>query len=229
MAEFDTVYIKSSAKQHGYSLALYSGIGFVLSLLLFIQFSHLAELPLLFLMMCSVVAFVVALFKLQEPDLSFMLNNQGILYHHKRGFMLVEWSNIRRIGIPTVQHGLEQKELAYIGVNLIDSEKILSAVSLRLISHLLMEQRAILHKYLLVDCPTGTCPSEITLNTDPYKSSSGQVYKGLRGMFAHRMDWLKKLSGYDLLIPETAFDRSSDEFAKLLRQYKSEAEKFENS
>lgn len=229
MPQLDTFYIKSSAKQHGYSLAFYSSIAFVITLFLYVQLSDVAQLPLLFLMLCSVVAFVVALFKLQEPDLSFMLNNQGILYHHKRGFMLVEWSNIRRIGIPTVQHGSDNKQLAYLGLNLVDSEKVLSAVSLRLISHLLMEQRAILHKYLLNDCPTGTCPSDITLNTEPYKSKSGFVYKGLRGMFAHRMDWLKKLSGYELLIPETAFDRSSAEFAKLLMEYKTQYEKFENN
>ncbi|WP_440904296.1 DUF2982 domain-containing protein [Catenovulum sp. SX2] len=228
MPQLDTIYIKSSAKQHGYSLAFYSAIAFVISLILYLQFSEIAKLPLLFLMMCTVVSFVIALFKLQEPDLSFMLNNQGVLYHHKRGFMLVEWGNIRRIGIPSVQHGLDNKELSYIGLNLKDPEKLLGAVSLRLISHLLMEQRAILHKYLMNDCPTGTCPSDITLNTEPYKSASGHVYKGLRGMFAHRMEWLKKLSGYDLLIPETAFDRSSTEFAKLLKEYKAHFEKFEN-
>lgn len=228
MPHLDTIYIKSSAKQYGYTLAFYSAIAFVVSIVLYSQFSDVAKLPLLFLIMCASISFVIALFKLQEPDLSFMLNNQGILYHHKQGFMLVEWGNIRRIGIPTVQHGIESKELAYIGINLKDPEKILGAVSLRLISHLLMEQRALLHKYLMVDCPTGVCLSEITLNTEPYKSADGQVYKGLRGMFAHRMAWLKKLSGYDLLLPETAFDRTSIEFAKLLKDYKEHFEKFEN-
>ncbi|WP_143872135.1 DUF2982 domain-containing protein [Catenovulum sediminis] len=224
MQNLDTQYIRSVAKQNGYSISVYSAILMVVLAILYFEAPENLQLPLMFLMGCSVVGVVMGVFKIQEPDVSFMLNNQGILYHHKRGFLLIEWENVQRIDIPKVHQGLESVDLAFVGIKLVDPEKILGAISLRLISHLLIEQRAILHRYLKEDCPTGTCISEITLNTDAYKSDSGIIYTGLRGMFAHRMAWLRKLSGYDLLIPESAFDRPAEEFAQLLKHFKQEAE-----
>ena len=219
-----TQYIRSITKSHSYSLAVYSLIAFCICLFLYSEFAEYAQLPLIFLMSASIVGFVVAVCKLQEPDFSFMLNQQGLLYHHKKGFLLIEWSNIQRFGVPTINRGFQPEELAFIGIKLKDPEMILPAISLRLISHLLIEQRATFHQYLRLYSPDlNQSASELSLNTEPYKDKNGYVYRGLRGMFAHRMNYFRQYSGYDILIPETALDRPAGEFIKLLRTHQTQA------
>lgn len=222
--KLDTQYIRSVANKNGYSIGLFSFLILISVGILYFNFADSAKLPLLFLMGVAIVGFIIAICKIQEPDVSFMINQQGILYHHKRGFLLIEWQNIQRMGIPQITHGFEQKELAYIGINLKNAEVMLPSISLRLISHLLIEQRAIFHQYLRQSCyANDCCPTELSLNTEPYYAESGFVYKGLRGMFAHRMKYLKEMSGYDIFLPENALDRSSEEFIKLLKSHHQES------
>ncbi len=219
-----TQYIRSMTKRNGYSLACLSILSFIACAILYAEFSDYAQLPLIFLMSACIVGFIIAVCKIQEPDYSFMLNGQGLLYHHKKGFLLIEWDNVQRIGIPTINQGFETHELAFIGVKLKDPEKILPAVSLRLISHLLIEQRATFHQYLKSNLhDLNQSPSELSLNTDPYKAKNGYIYKGLRGMFAHRMKYLRLYSGFDILIPDTAIDRPVNEFIHLLKAHQQAA------
>lgn len=219
-SKIETQYIRSITKRKGYSLGVFSGLALIAFAILYSVFAEIAQLPLIFLMSACIVGLVIAVCKVQEPDYSFMLNNQGLLYHHKRGFLLIEWENIQGFGIPTIHKGLDIQELSFIGVKLKQPESILPAISLRLISHLLIEQRATFHQYVRQnDINLTQSASELSLNTEPFKAQSGYVYKGLRGMFAHRMKYFRRYSGYDILIPATAFDRPLEEFIGLLRKH----------
>ncbi|MCU4676894.1 DUF2982 domain-containing protein [Catenovulum sp. 2E275] len=220
-----TQYISSVVKHNGRSLALVSLFSLFILIILFSELAHIAELklPLIFLISASIVGVVIAVFKILEPDYSFMLSQEGLVYHHKKGFLLIEWENIQRYGIPTLHQGMQTHELAFIGIKLKDPEKILPSISLRLISHLLIEQRATFHQYLRNQAKDlNQSASELSLNTDPYKDKSGYVYKGLRGMFAHRMNYLRQFSGFDILIPSTALDRDAADFLVLLKQFQNE-------
>lgn len=218
-----SVYIKSDSKKHGYSLSLYGALALAGLIILYIEMQQSAHLPLMFLMACALLALMLGIFKIQEPEVSFLLNHKGVFYQHKRGFLLIEWSNIQRVGVPKITQGLEMTELAYVGIRLKDNESLLSQVSLRLMSHVLLEQRAVLHRYLRDGCSTCESLTEVSLNTDPYITKNGQNVKGLRGMFGHRMSVLKMYSGYDIFLPESSLDRPAHEFVKLLMHMQSES------
>ncbi|WP_017445005.1 DUF2982 domain-containing protein [Gayadomonas joobiniege] len=219
------IYIRSDTQKHGYTLSLAGGLALVTAIILYMELAQQARLPLIFLMACAFIMLILGVFKLQEPEYSFMLNNDGLYYQHLRGFLYIDWQNVQRIGIPTIRQGFDHTELSYIGFRLVDKEVLLTKISLRLISHLMLEQRAILHKYLRDECPDCESLSEISLNTAPYTTQQGKQIKGLRAMFAHRMDALCKVSGYHFLLPDSGLDRPADEFVKLLKQIQFEANK----
>jgi hypothetical protein len=177
----------------------------------------------IFLLSASLVALLIAWFKFREPLHSVELSPESICYINRHGKWHLSWDNIQRIDVPRVQKGLEQKDLAVVGIRIKDYAPLLSVISPRLMSNILMEQRPLLLHNPDAKHASGTGYSEALLEPDHYKASNGIVLKGMQAMMANRMVKLRGQLGYDLFIACAELDRSEEEFVKLLRQCHSHA------
>ena len=191
---------------------------------LIVSFGIIAWLPEslylfgIFLTSASLVALLIAWFKFREPLHSVELSPESICYINRHGRWQLTWDNIQRIDVPRVQKGFDQQDLAVVGIKIKDYGPLLRAISPRLMSNILMEQRPLLlhnpdHKHA-----NGTSYSEALLERDHYKGSDGAVLKGMQAMMANRMAKLREQLGYDLFIAGAELDRSEQEFVQLLRQ-----------
>jgi len=109
-----------------------------------------------------------------------------------------------------------------VGIKLKSYQPLLSSISPRLVTNILMEQRPLLLYGFGVDaqqnCAKGTCYGDDLLEDDRFKDSDGHIYTGIQGMLANRMQKLRQRLGFDLYIAGSELDRSEHEFVKLLQQ-----------
>ena len=218
----DVIEIRRATKHNVFSTALLGGLG------LFIASQMLLWLPAQFYLLgillasFSLVALLVAYFKYTEPLHSFTLSRQAIYYQHKHGGWQLDWNNIQRIAVPRITRGVEQTELAMVGIKLKSYQPLLASISPRLITNILMEQRPLLLYGLGVDqqqqCNNGNCYGDDLLENDRFKDSDGQIYTGIQGMLANRMQKLRQRLGFDLYIAGSDLDRSEHAFVQLLQE-----------
>ncbi|CAG9001025.1 MAG: hypothetical protein CENE_03033 [Candidatus Celerinatantimonas neptuna] len=162
----------------------------------------------------------IGISKLNQPDYGIVICHDHIQFHHQYGGWSLHWSDIQRIGIPTVGRGFERRELGYVGIRVQNYHHLLKTLSPRLCAHLLTEQRAALFIALRQDCLTGTCPSDHLLEDDYFCDKDGQIYQGLLAMFANRMQKLRTLTGFDLLMDQDILEDEPVHFISLVKQYK---------
>jgi hypothetical protein len=178
--------------------------------------------PGILLASLSIVTLLVAFFKYREPLHSFILSRQTIHYQHKNGHWQLDWNNIQRIAVPRITQGVEQNELTMVGIKLKSYQPLLSSISPRLITNMLMEQRPLLLYGLGVEyqqqCSTGNCYADDLLESDRFKDADGLIYTGMQAMLANRMQKLRQRLGFDLYIAGSELDRSEHAFVQLLQQ-----------
>lgn len=216
------IKIKAMSKRNGLTILLSSLFG------LFILFSLQSSefLPIFyFLVSLCIAGCLVGAFKLHEPEYSFTISPDGIIYHHSRGKWSIKWQDVQRFDVVKVNKGLEQQLLPYIGVRLKSSESWLKHLSPRLASFLLTEQKELLVFALKQDfenwqCEDGQCPSELMYKFDEIKIGKSW-FKGLAAMMAHRVELLRSKLGYDVYIPTSAIDREPESFVRLLNELRS--------
>ncbi|PKH06860.1 DUF2982 domain-containing protein [Moritella sp. Urea-trap-13] len=163
----------------------------------------------------GIVLLIVGIVKINDVDYRFSLTNEGIHYFTSRGGFTILWQDIQRIDIPKINDGLELKDLPYIGIRLNQREHLINSASLATLSHMLLEQRALI---MLTD-PNSTLYG----NADNMLYPNVKVthkYQGLQAMFINRMHYLHDTLGYDIYFPEDDLDRSPAEFIALLRKFK---------
>lgn len=216
--------VKAVSKRNGLTVTTASLLLLALTALLYSN-DLLAKLPSYFLVAFTLAGVALGIGKLREPEYSLLLNQAGITYQHTRGHWQVLWQDIQRIDIPYIDHGLEKKALPYVAIRLSSQTQLLSTISPRLASYLMIEQKDIAIAALKNDfanwqCADGSCPSEALYNFADYQGKD-KVYKGLLAMFAHRIAVLRNKLGYELYIPASALDCQPDEFVRLLRQLRS--------
>lgn len=218
----ETIEIRPLSKRNVLTTALGGLCGLLLSALLFSTLPSIYYLPAMLLVSLSLVALLVAFFKYREPLHSFVLSRDCIHYHHKNGGWKIEWSNVQRIAIPKVTRGLEQSELAMVGIKLKSYQPLLGSISPRLMTNILMEQRPLLLYGLGVEqqeqCTSGKCYGNDLLENDRFKDCDGTIYTGIQAMLANRMQKLRQGLGFDLFIAASELDRSEHEFVQLLKQ-----------
>ena len=56
------------------------------------------------------------------------------------------------------------------------------------------------------------------LENDYFKDISGEEFRGIKAMFAHRMSKLRTRLGYDIFVAGSELDRPEQAFIDLLRQ-----------
>lgn len=169
----------------------------------------------------AMVAFVIAWGKYQQPEHSFILTKSDIVFQQKQGFWKISWHNIQRVDIPVIDLGANKEVLDMIGIKLKDYPSLLEAISPRLMSSILMEQRSLLFYELSTtndNCSSGKCDATNLLENDYFKSDNGTEYKGIQAMFANRMQRLRLQLGFDLYVSSTDLEYSAEEFVTLLRQ-----------
>lgn len=215
--------IKSIGKRNGFSLTAGSGLLFAILLSLLSSVPEPFQLSLIFLISLCCVGVLIGIYKIMEPLFAFELDQTGMIYNHQKGELKVRWQQILRVDVPTITIGIEQRELPYVGLKLNDPEAIVDQISLRLISHLILEQKNLLAQAMQNNCSTGQCNAEALLETAHFHTKQGRVFKGLQAMMAHRMKIMREELGYDLLFPASALDRDPQDFVVLLRDCKQSA------
>lgn len=216
----ELIEIRRATKRNVLTTALAGGLGLFIAWQLFLWLPQQAYLLGILVASLSIVALLVAYFKHREPMHSFVLSRQAIHYQHKNGQWRLDWHNIQRIAVPRVTQGFEQNELAMIGIKLKAYGPFLRAISPRLITNLLMEQRPLLLYGLGVEqqnCSSGQCYGDDLLEDARFKDSDGQIYQGIHGMLANRMQKLRQRLGFDIYIAGSELDRSEHEFVRLLQ------------
>jgi hypothetical protein len=104
-----------------------------------------------------------------------------------------------------------------VGFRLRDPERFLNDISLRLITHLLMEQLPLVNQVMISDCNSGQCHGDDIINDVKYKCVDGTLMTGVTAMFANRMRKLQQGLGYDIYLSVNELDRDGRAFVNLLR------------
>lgn len=211
----DVIEIKAEAKRNGFTTFLLGAAALIFSLGLAALLPIKFQISAVFLISASIVAMLIGWFKIREPHFSIQLSKQHIYYQHRHGHWTLDWSNVHRVGVPKVHHGLEHKSLAMVGIRLKDYAPLLHSISPRLATNLLMEQRPLLLQNK-EDCASGTCYSQSLIESDNFKDESGKTYKGITAMLANRMTTLRRQLGYDLFISSGELDRTTEDFVALM-------------
>ncbi|MDF2178642.1 DUF2982 domain-containing protein [Aliiglaciecola sp. CAU 1673] len=216
----DIIYIRADTKRNGFTTMLIGIIGLSLSLAWLAWLPPVMKLAGIFLTSASLVAILIGWFKIREPAYSVALTKEKLRYEHRKGQWQLDWTNIQRVDIPRVSRGLEQQDLAMVGIRIKHYEPLLETISPRLASNILMQQRALL---LQDSCKTGQCYSENLVEGETFKGENGRQYRGIQAMFANRMRRTREILGYDLFIDVAELDRPATDFVNLLRACQQQA------
>lgn len=213
----ETILIRANAKKNSLTSLIVGGSALVMATIMFRILPEDFRLLAIFTTTIGIVGLLLGLLKTREPDHSLSISKENIDYQHRKGQWQLPWSNVQRIDVPTINKGLEQHQLTLVGIRVKEYGPILECISPRLMTHILMEQRPLLMQTDDPNCASGTCYGDDLIEEEIYKDASGKTYKGVQGMFAHRMMKLRQRLGYDLYINSAELDRPADEFANLLR------------
>ncbi|MFY8274109.1 DUF2982 domain-containing protein [Pseudoalteromonas sp. SSDWG2] len=198
----------------------------LLVLSLFVQFAPgQVSLVAIFLLTTAIVGIIIGYLKIREPFFSLFLDNQKLSYNHKYGWWQIDVHNIAKVGVPHITVQAQQIDLNVVGITLKDEDAFLKRLSPRLAGRLLVEQRHYLMQAIKAYCQDGKeCPAHWLVEDTEYTSTSGYGYTGLLAMFANRMNNLKFLTGYDILLPASALDRDIWAFSYLLHRWQLDPE-----
>lgn len=221
----EVIFIRAQSKSGGLTSLTIGGVALVLGSMVMLWLPVELRLAGIFIISGSLVAMLIGWFKLREPEHSLQLTKSAIKYHHRSGQWQIKWENIARIDVPRVQRELQHQSLTMVGIRIHDYDDFLQQISPRLMSNILMEQRALLIQTFKDQYKEGTKSindyGDYLVEDTEYTSENGQKYTGLQAMFAHRMNRLREGLGYDLYINAAELDRSAEEFVSLLKECKS--------
>lgn len=207
-------YVYSASSRGGGALLLTAVLLLPLTLLAYRLFPESAPSQLWVMVLLLIgVTFVVGGRKLTAPTVCLEITDTALHYVHHAGRYELAWSDIQAIG----QAHLQGDDARYIGIRLRHYDAFLTHVPLRLAVRLLIEQRDLLLVGLRRQCPDGTCPSELLVETGDFATAQ-QTYKGVQAMFAHRMKNLRAIWHYDLFIPIDFIDWQAAKLCLYLNQ-----------
>ena len=218
----ELIEIRRATKRNVLTTTLLGVVGLFTATQILLWLPTIFYVPGMLLVSLSLVTLLVAFFKYREPQHSFVLSRQHIHYQHKNGGWQLGWQDIQRIAVPRITQGVEQNELAMVGIKLKSYQPLLTSISPRLMTNILMEQRPLLLYGLgaehQLQCKTGNCYGNDLLEDDRFKDSDGLIYTGIQAMLANRMQKLRQRLGFDLYIAGSELDRSEHAFVQLLQQ-----------
>ena len=220
------IRIKAHTNKHDRFLivvaALIAGITLFISQL----FWQEHKLPLMFSYLTALVFAITGLAKLSEPAFSILLSPEYLSYQHRNGQWQVNWQQIQRFDLVKETIGLEQIELAYVGIKLVDIDMLAKQISPRLANKLIHEQKPLISfavRYQLIPFERGIICFE------PYQLTSGELIKGPIAAFLHHSKNLHDAFGFHLYLPASSLDRDLAEFNQLLRQCKQHSQSYNSN
>jgi hypothetical protein len=214
----EAIFIRGSASSNGITTLLVGAIVATFGTIIITALPKLFFLVGILFLSGSIIAFVMGFYKLREPKYTLEISKEAIIYHHRKGKWRILWSNIQRIDVPRVHKGLEHIDLEMVGFKLKNPETFLDNISLRLITHLLMEQKPLVTQIAMSDCASGQCYGDDIIDDVKYKLENGDMITGISAMFANRMRKLQKGIGYDVYLSVNDLDRDCADFVALLRE-----------
>lgn len=215
--ETDEILIRATSKRNGITSIVVGLIALIVATLCLTLAPEWLFLAGVLITSGGIVAILIGWFKLREPEHSIRISHQQIRYHHRLGEWTLDWDNIQRIDCPRVRHGLDHVDLEAIGFRLKDYTPFLNAVSPRLATHILMEQRPLLMQNRDDNCATGACGNFDMFDDKAFTTTDGQVLTGVKAMLANRMTQLRAQLGFDVYLSAVDLDRSVQEFAQLMK------------
>lgn len=208
------INIRPNSKRNA-SLLLFLGSVLIVVLMLFsILFWQDFKLQITFLLLASFIVLLSGLLKYFEPQFSFSITPDFILYNHRKGHWQILWQDIIRVGDVKADVKGEHVQLPYVGIKLNSLENIAQNISPVLANKLLHEQQellvlAIANDYVNTD--------DTFINFSPYVLND-ITYRGPVAAWLHRSEHLAEAYGYHLFIPESSLDRDINEFFSLIKQ-----------
>jgi len=212
--------IRPIAKRNGLTITIVAGLFIFSSVIALLTTSADIDYYLYFPLLAAsliigICLMVIGIAKINDVYYRFSLIKEGIHYFTSRGGFTIFWQDIQRIDIPRINDGLELKELPYIGIRLNQREHLINSASLPTLSHMLLEQRAL----IMLTEPNSTLYGNADNMLYPDIKITHK-YHGLQAMFINRMQYLHNTLGYDIYFPNDDLDRSPTEFVQLLRELK---------
>ncbi|GIU50197.1 DUF2982 domain-containing protein [Shewanella algidipiscicola] len=214
----ESIVIRAVSKRNGWSFTLIGTIALVGAIVMFIVSSSLMGLGLACFVFGAIFT-VLGVAKLMQPEVSVELRPQGLVYHHHRGSIYLEWDNIQRLDMPRNVQGFDNQELPYIGVRLKRLSPLIDDIPIRLATGLLTEQRPLLMSSLTLDGELADLERYLNSEFSPL-TLEGKAYKGVQAMFSRRCEQLNSQFGYHVYIPVDCLDREPRDFLVLIRDYK---------
>ena len=213
----EAIFIRSSAATNGITTMLVGLFVALVGSFIIIALPELFFLVGILFLSGSIIAFVMGFYKIREPKYSLEITKEAIVYHHRKGKWRISWDNIQRIDVPKIHKGLEHIDLEMVGFRLRDPDRFLNEISLRLITHLLMEQKPLVTQVIMSDCNSGQCYGDDIIDDVKFKCADGTLITGVSAMFANRMRKLQQGLGYDIYISLNDLDRDGPSFVRLIR------------
>ena len=211
------ITISPNGNENGQLYTLIGAVGLLLAFTLFIKGGWFAQGLILFAL--GAISFILGIAKQIEPKISFKINEQGLVYYHRRGNVSIGWDNIQRIDAPKVVKGTEWLELPYVGIKLKAINPVLDSISPRLATGLLTEQRSIMMTAGAQANNEDALESYLNHEFMPL-TVNDERYRGILAMFGRRCLMLDENLGYHLYIPKDSLDRELTEFVVMLREMK---------
>ncbi|EEZ41285.1 DUF2982 domain-containing protein [Photobacterium damselae] len=213
-----TTYI-CSPKLSSYSHMTIIAVALIIAfsaLIYFVPGINVSLIALLFLAIFT----LIALYSLtHSPSVIFSLTFMHMQFHSKTGGWLIQWNNVRAVGIATIETQGWHHKIPWIGIRLKNYDQFLNSICLRTASKIMTEQRdLLLIAYKQIQSPQHEL-EDILFDDSVYIMEDGKELTGLLATLANRMRYNREYLGYDFFISDDLVDRPIDEFIGLIRRY----------
>lgn len=169
------------------------------------------------------VSAVIVIRYICDSKYLFTLTFMHCQYHSRYGGWSTPWYNISQLGKAEISHQGWQQPLPWIGIKLNDYDDFIKNISPRLAARMIIEQRILLVMAIKNSDVENHTIEDVLFDDEPFQTPNGNIFKGLRAMLAHRMEYNRKFLGFDFFISEDTLDRPINDFIGLLRRYKAAA------
>ncbi len=217
-----TIEISPLAKRHGLFFSVVGAVLATAAVLVLSVGTPAWQLAALLASMPSVLLLGFGLYRASEPTVSIRLTEHYLQYFHRAGSWTLHWHDIQRVDQPHLGLETGYQPLDYVGLRLHQPLCLLDTISLRLAARLLIEQRPIWLQVLATEQGL-TIDADSLVEPDQIRVNGERDYQGLLAMLAYRMKRLHSALGYDLYLPDSAFDRPLEEAVSLLKHYHQQA------
>lgn len=178
-------------------------------------FSHSTQGTLGILFVAAVI-YILTLHFYRRSITKFTITDTHFQQHTYKGGWVLQWRNIGNLG-RCISKDPTAEPLPWIGIKLSEPERFINSISPRVISEILLQQRALLYLGASEQGAQEKFQDMVLDSREVVKEAF--VLKGLQASLYRRMQHQRQFWGFDLFIAIGDLDRDGDEFVGLMRQY----------